>query len=445
MLIFRSGYFSLLGMIFLIAGCSSSQSSVSCVQPTDSLVNVSTASNSTMNVSIYLDATPSMQGFVTSTSTTRYMNVLDAVVASVRAGWKKEEIKYFRFGTVVEQLNDAGQYLTAKKTEFYNPQKNFSDSDISQPLSQPLPNDRSMEIIVTDLYQKEGEIDSIVKSIKKKYFSDGSSKSVGILAIKSEFSGNIYDIGLAKKQLSYNTNGRESSSYHPFYLIVVGDDHDVKTFFDQIKKVQPGKNADLEKEAKFVIFSPRLIQKISAPKVSNEKPSEGRLIERTEGLKKNSETIRKDKETKVWVDLLKVNSLTSKGSKQTYTMNYKMSPYALKLEKIEGNLLPRANGKLNDIFKPEIEVRNSLDELSVDFSIGILPNPGVYDVDVDLHARIAEEKWWQEWNGSETIVDQSDGSKTYNLLLFMNSLKSISTSDDKVKIAKLCYVVEVSK
>jgi hypothetical protein len=445
MSIARLRRFFLLGSFFVISsvtvGClnTTTPPEVSCPQPSIKEPSESTAH---VDVSIYLDATPSMQGFVVPRSTTRYINLLDAIVASFQ-GWEKS-IKYYRFGEAIEQF-DEEQYSKAKKPEFYNSSLRFVNSDISLPIKQNTSDGKSLKIIVTDLYQKEGEIDTVIKSIDKKYFKNKDEKSIGIMALKSEFSGSIFDIGLAKKQMNYDTSTKESDKYHPLYLIVIGSDGDIKKFFDTIKTKPQGKNAYLDREAKFVLFSKTPIYNVELLKVSNEKNLDGRSFENVDGILSNNGTLRKNDNHKKWIDFLRVNSLTNKESKRKYSFRYQFPSYSPNIQKIEQKIISKKHNDFKNSFTPKIEVSNSSENLNVDFSINSIPNPGIYGADVELYAKLAEEKWWEEWNGDEKIVDQSDGSKTYNLLPFLNGLKSISTPNQQVKLAVLCYVLEVGK
>jgi len=68
---------------------------------------------------------------------------------------------------------------------------------------------------------------------------------------------------------------------------------------------------------------------------------------------------------------------------------------------------------------------------------------GVYTLQVDVAIEnLKGRDWWKEWNLGER--ESFDGSKTYNLLPFLDNLRRINqqmTKSQTGAIARLCYVI----
>jgi hypothetical protein len=71
--------------------------------------------------------------------------------------------------------------------------------------------------------------------------------------------------------------------------------------------------------------------------------------------------------------------------------------------------------------------------------------PGVYFVTVDAVAKKLEKQtWWKEWSANE---DSKDGSKTNNLLRFLEEIQTITTDLMNVQanqsvIGRFCYSIQ---
>lgn len=163
---------------------------------------------------IKIDATPSMRGFVETPRQSRYAQTLDLLDIVASASWSKEnpEIKYYRFGTKLEPI-DKASYIEAKTPQFYQGSGDFKDSQIKSAISAPNPN--KLSIIVTDLYQADTDIGSVNKALKQ-YIQQG--QAIGILGIKSEFKGWIYDIGVRKDKRYYDTAAFSSTKKFSTFL-----------------------------------------------------------------------------------------------------------------------------------------------------------------------------------------------------------------------------------
>ena len=76
----------------------------------------------------------------------------------------------------------------------------------------------SLNVIVTDLYEEKGMVESIGRLMTERFLSQG--KTVAVLGIQSEFAGPIYDIGESDQTINYGVDeNRSFVEYkpHPFY------------------------------------------------------------------------------------------------------------------------------------------------------------------------------------------------------------------------------------
>ena len=84
----------------------------------------------------------------------------------------------------------------------------------------------SLAVIVTDLFQDEGDINRLVAQLKEKYLQ--KELAVGLLGIRSQFDGTVYDAGINVPPIDHQGD-------RPFYLLVLGRHADIAYYFDQIK------------------------------------------------------------------------------------------------------------------------------------------------------------------------------------------------------------------
>ena len=184
-----------------------------------------------IDVDIYLDGTYSMSGYVNFSGSTVYIDSLKNTERAITSGWKSDNINYFKFGDGIKKIS-RNRYLEANKVSFYQE----TDTSLQKVIDQI--DDKKMSVIVTDLFQTNQDIDSLVKSLKAKCFSD-ESMGMALIGIKSQFNGTIYDVGKNLKSFTYKTTS-ERSSYRPFYMMVLGKEADVRYFASILSKDYDG-------------------------------------------------------------------------------------------------------------------------------------------------------------------------------------------------------------
>lgn len=176
---------------------------------------------------IYIDGTFSMAGYVNHEGNSIYSDSLKNIERTITSGWKQEKIQYVKFGDSLQDLSRE-QFLRSNRVSFYQ------EKDTSlQKVVEAMDPDK-LNIMITDLFQTNQDIDSLIIAMKRACFVD-SSRGVALIGIKSQFNGKIYDIGKNMLSVSY-TNNNEVDSYRPFYLLVIGKETDVRAFAESYTK-----------------------------------------------------------------------------------------------------------------------------------------------------------------------------------------------------------------
>lgn len=175
---------------------------------------------------IYIDGTASMSGYVNFPNETVYAESVKGIERVITGTWKKDSIKYIKFGDAFTPLDRNG-FLKFNQPDFYN-QADTSLQNVVNKFA-----DDSVSILITDLFQTNQDIDSLLIAIKSKCFS--KDKALAIIGMRSQFNGTIYDVGKNLDSFSY-ASGTGKESYRPFYFLVVGNEPDVRSFVLAYKK-----------------------------------------------------------------------------------------------------------------------------------------------------------------------------------------------------------------
>lgn len=180
----------------------------------------------TIKAEVFLDATTSMSGYAQDPNGT-YLKFISELEAAVTSGTRNSLINYHKFGTRVKQItrNEA----VFQNPGFYNERGIFERTSIDSVLVRA--DEAKSTIILTDLFQSEGDINQIVDQFKTRCFVKGLD--VGILMVPAEFSGIVYDAKVAP--YPYSSTKDDVSTYRPFYVIFVGMAPDFLHLIDALK------------------------------------------------------------------------------------------------------------------------------------------------------------------------------------------------------------------
>lgn len=415
---------------------------------------------------IYFDATLSMQGFVVPGST-RYTRICPYLESVIVSGWRDETVSFFRFGERVESI-DRNTYLQVGDESFYQTDigiKTYIEKIIENedPLVKPqmersnthegateidennMPEEgpeadsteNRLVVIVTDLFQDNGDINRLVPELKEKCIKKGVD--VGLFGLRSQFDGTVYDIGIGEgSSMPYRSTPGNPETFRPFYLLVLGKYADIAHYFDRLI-------ANGFTEAETIIFSRYLV----SPLVS----FEGAKIETLENLIRDTIAKKPDsrlKEYRIWK--------RDRPAKISAKMKYELLPHAMPFDSnIFKSTREVEHNKYNSDRKKEISQaakeclgvtstftkNGNGDELTVNFELDsrVLPRRTVYLYKVALHPKIDTyqvPEWCSEWD----MGTGRNGAKTLNLVNFVDGLTDIAVSEHQPKIAQFYFYVE---
>ncbi|MFQ5640004.1 MAG: hypothetical protein ACE5IR_18650 [bacterium] len=205
---------------------------------------------SAINIDIYLDATLSMVGFA-KTRSSIYNRFLDELEIAAAGSWKTANVQFFKFGTKIKPIDRQG-FKAAKAPAFYRERGIFERTNIDSVINRT--NNERVSVILTDLFQDDGDVNSIVLQIKEKCFVRGVQTAV--LAVPSDFNGTVFDARVAPYR--YKSVPGDKSTYRPFYALMFGEERNLQRMLEFLK------TAEYVDEEYILIISRRLIKKFKA-------------------------------------------------------------------------------------------------------------------------------------------------------------------------------------
>ncbi len=397
---------------------------------------------------VYLDGTPSMAGFVASSSSA-YLEALKQLQQVLATAWPQPQVSYFRFGETVFPMTSVTD-PDPRLSGIYQGGKGLTTATIdtaidgSAQAEAKSKQQNQLTVIVTDLYQKAATIDPILKQLNQKYL--GKDLAVGVVGVRSQFRGAVYDVGAANASFTYQGE-------HPVYILVLGKYGDVSHLIEQLRK-----NPALKAVSQATIFTSGPVQPIAAFLPQDYPPDLKPLKQqasRPETLNNGKVMIKG-----LLKDDYKFESLKLAAKKPIaldYPLQYQLLPHVLAVQTAavvtqsysfdsqskafkDANLQKAVNFQLPNPLPTQPKTPSDPQPVNVTAQI----NPQNLDSGVHLlvteisASEFKDPQWWQAWSASE---DSRDGSKTHNLSSFLTGLKTI-TEQRKPAIARLCYLVQ---
>ncbi len=244
-------FYALVAFLITLSACNLSACSSSECLPEPPAAeddsSFSTAKFDDVVVDVYVDATLSMQGFVKAGTETRYIQTLQRLENATIKGWRHSEAKFYKFGNRITSFIERQQFLDEfAKPGFYNDPQYRGKTHIEDVVQKA--DSQNLTIIVTDLFEENSDLNILEKELKTKYILDGLA--IGVLGVKSDFDGIIYDIGLSRAVSAFK--GRR-----PFYVLILGKHRDVARLFEQM-------GPEESSEEHFALFSPNIANQSAA-------------------------------------------------------------------------------------------------------------------------------------------------------------------------------------
>ncbi|HZG23723.1 MAG TPA: hypothetical protein VEZ17_04035 [Chitinophagaceae bacterium] len=235
--------FVALGLVTIMQACSTNISPLSWDYSDRDIVGSPPQKSDQIDIDIYIDATTSMQGFAVN-ETSVYSQFLDQLEASTLTAWKKADPRYFKFGERIRPVDRAGFLAAKKNLEFYRERDIFMRTYIDSVVNRT--ETSRLSVLITDLFQDEGDVNIMVDRIKSKCFAKGVM--VGVVGVKSDFRGNVYDVP------GYPAGYPLDSKERPFYMLMFGNQYNMELLFDAMK------SKPFVKEDQFLVFTNNIVK-----------------------------------------------------------------------------------------------------------------------------------------------------------------------------------------
>lgn len=435
---------------FFLSSCVPQQEELSWGEHCPQISTRSQTKSEDLTISLHVDGSGSMLGYVKNEST-NYIKALEELDAMF------DNVIYYRNGNSPQQITRQ-DYRKAHLSVFYDGSDPQKFPEVSSPIDaaiSPSENGNTLNVIVTDLEQDDGDVINLNKKIKQHYLNSEKKYSVGIWAVKSEFNGKVYFSSQGKlTSFPYNTEGKEAKEFRPFYVIFLGKYEDIAYYFDKLKA-----NAapTLISNSQLTIFSPeRIVNEISHFQTLNPEGSSPTSL--NDGKVAIEATLPP-------YQLLEIDNNQTESIPIQYSIPLSPSSYTLP---IDANLLKtRVEIKTFDEFEktfqpvPDnsqlekaIEVSNFeilQNENKLNFTTTIQPNeftePGVYLFSIDVLSQDLQKPiWWEEWDW-ENRENNQDGARTHNLNDFLeklkdNTLEIVQKDNSTAIIGRFCYAIQ---
>ena len=371
--------------------------------------------------------------FVVPDPWSHYTRILPYLESVVLSGWTDGKAEFFRFGTQVEPI-DRDAYLQVAAPEFYDDrdinQETLIQKVIDYETEQATDFDEadSLVVIVTDLFQAQNDVNLLVAQLKEKYLR--KDLAVGLLGVRSQFYGVIYDIGLGLDPMPYQVDIDNPETFRPFYLLVLGRYANVARYFDRL-------TASGFPEAETVIFSRHLVHSLV--------PSDGASIGQIENLVLVESLVRPP-DARLRQFRTRTNADVAKFSA---TQKYMPLPHAMSFDSnaLESVVIAKHCSADQTTDSPAVQqclqVSSELsNELTLNVSIAARDLPeGIYHYQVTLSPKTERYQppvWCSDWDMGLDF----DGSKTLNLGSFVATLSQSTAQVHQPKIAQIHFYIQ---
>ncbi len=204
---------ALVAVATLQSACTSDSAPKAWTTSTTSVVGTQSAPPDSMRMDVYLDATVSMGGYAVAGG--EYGRFLEALESTSQTAWKRTAIHYYKFGGSAREIVRQ-EFLGARTPAFYHEAGLSAVTSIQRAIN--CHRGPNISVIITDLFQTEGDVNAVVDQVKQQCFQQGVT--VGILGIPSRFDGTVYD---AKVPSYRYTSSADPASLRPFFALMFGD------------------------------------------------------------------------------------------------------------------------------------------------------------------------------------------------------------------------------
>jgi hypothetical protein len=389
-----------------------------------------------------------MRGFTETDSFSFYQQTIPLLESSIINNLKGEKV-FYKFGNKSEVLKDR-DYLLSQKPSFYA-DANFNTKTLIENVLENA-NPQSLTVVVTDLFQNNADVNQLSEKIKSKFIT--ANLAVGVLGIKSQFKGMVYDVGSNNYTFPYQSS--DEATFRPFYILAFGSHANIARYFDALE--QDGVKSFPAKQR--VILSPNLTDKLAsylgADVVDKKNINElsGTIVSNDQNLNNFGEFRVRDGAKPAAVEV----QLPFRQLPGTVNLSEQLEP---EVSSLLCATAQSTDAKYTSSFAPQPEASQALDINAkiikpggIDLKINIAPEKleksGVNAFHLILRPKQSVlPDWVGEWNMTDSDVSvwhknpkQFDGSRTYNLQHFLQTLWATTENIHKSKVADLYLYVK---
>jgi|GEM_PF-3855128 len=398
-----------------------------------------------LGVTVYIDATVSMKGFVAQDEFTNYALAVGDVETIAKSFSPDADIVYYRFGSTLEII-ERDEFRKAQYPEFY------TDGAISQETRIEVVIDSlstsGLSIIVTDLFQNESDAGLLVEKLSEKVVSKGLS--IALVGVKSEFKGGVFDIGQSSYSAYWDSGTKDSSRLRPFYFLVIGPDHYVSRFVHELEADDNSWND----RARFLQLSHAAESRIATFAHAR--------IPDFDGLYVTSEIVVSETDLS-WVKQFRSTTHSDKmhfsvviqRSKKEFAPDYSLDNmrFEAAINRCD-SYNSNATLSVDDILSFDSLF---MDDSTIHCTIAISPSKIQRDAVYCIQTRFKPSQrslilpdWIGVWSMSAEAVrdwqrstpSEFDGTKTYNLSNLIHGLMNAYYQESGLTIAELCWILK---
>lgn len=412
-------------ILFVLVGCTEKMPEIAWDYSDKDVIGVKTAKPESININIFLDATTSMKGYVSNVSGV-YNKFLEDIESSIVAGWKTADIHFYKFGTKFIKIDRSGFKSAGISQTFYSEAGIFEKTNIDAVID--IMDSSKVNVIVTDLFQNDGDVNSIVMKIKERCFAKGIY--VGILGIKSDYNGMVYDAKVPP--YPFKSKVGDESTYRPFYALIFGDSVNIGHLLDSIKS-----NPSV-KEENFILISPHIVNKFDV-KLTKSIASKDLIARKGERNRFNFTLKKGANEGVVMAEVsFERNTRTPGFSDKIELVAYRKAVLPGQKE------VPKDGTATQDISLKDS--KTSGNKLQTTLNLNIAHREGAYSYLLYLQPAsiggFTVPQWIRDFS-SDNPIPKKDANKTLNLEKFVSDLIRANSLVYQPKVAK--FFVTVNK
>ncbi|MHA2289434.1 MAG: hypothetical protein ACXABG_11675 [Promethearchaeota archaeon] len=383
------------------------------------VVSEKTITEDSVHINIYIDATLSMAGFVTDPNS-NYTKFLEKLESSAEIAWINSTVNFYKFGKKTREIT-LEEFKRYNQLNFYTEAGIFEETVIDYVIVNSNPS--NINIVITDLFQNENDINSIILKIKENNFKN--KIQLGILGIQSDFNGTVYDANVPP----YNLN-----STRPFYALILGNPSNIKHLFNSLKSEKY-----IGKE-NFLLISRKVTKKIKD--VHIEKTHNSKYLNKISDigfpdpfnfaiLKGN---IGGDLNVKIIIDI-------DKQAQNFIPNKLKIVAFRKKIDDLK-RLVTSDSIQTTDLSLQNISLNG--DTITAQIKLKLDEPKGTYSYMVCFQTVSQDAfeipNWIQNWS-SENPEPENDANKTLNLEEFVGRLINANSTIYQPKVAKFYITV----